>query len=142
MHEVKKMSEQNAQFTVVTGRRRIGKTFLVWKAYEKETFLYFFVARKSEIELCESYQQEIEQKLGIPVLGKAERFTDIFEYVMKLSLQRPITLFIDEFQEFFRVNKSVYSDMQRIWDIYQNDAHINSDSMWLYLFYDDQDIQR
>lgn len=44
---------------------------------------------------------------------------------MKLSAERPITLFIDEFQEFFRVNKSVYSDMQRIWDMYNPKARIN-----------------
>lgn len=51
-------------------------------------------------------------------MGRAEHFTDVFEYLMKLSAERPITLFIDEFQEFFRVNKSVFSDMQRIWDLY------------------------
>ncbi len=44
---------------------------------------------------------------------------------MKLSIERPITLFVDEFQEFFKVNKSVYSDMQRIWDMYHTKAHIN-----------------
>lgn len=119
------MSEHNAQFTVVTGRRRIGKTSLIWKAYEDNPFLYFFVARKAESELCESYQQEIEQKLGVQTLGRVESFTQIFEFLMKLSVERPITLFIDEFQEFFRVNKSIYSDMQRIWDMYQNTAHIN-----------------
>lgn len=49
-------------------------------------------------------------------MGRPERFADVFEFLMKLSAERPITLFIDEFQEFFRVNKSVFSDMQRIWD--------------------------
>lgn len=58
-------------------------------------------------------------------MGKAERFTEIFEYLMKLSATRPLTLFIDEFQEFFRVNKSIFSDMQRIWDMYHTQAHIN-----------------
>lgn len=56
-------------------------------------------------------------------MGKVERFPEIFEYLMKLSIERPITLFIDEFQEFFKVNKSVYSDMQRIWDKYHTLAH-------------------
>lgn len=125
LQEIREMSEHNAQFTVVTGRRRIGKTSLIWKAYEDNPFLYFFVARKAESELCESYQQEIEQKLGVQTLGRVESFTQIFEFLMKLSVERPITLFIDEFQEFFRVNKSIYSDMQRIWDMYQNTAHIN-----------------
>ena len=125
LREIRMRSKENAQFTVVTGRRRIGKTSLVWKAYEDEPILYFFVARKAERELCEDYQLEIESKLRVPTMGRAERFTDVFEFLMKLSTERPITLFIDEFQEFFRVNKSVYSDMQRIWDLYSPKAHMN-----------------
>ena len=125
LREIRMMSKDNAQFTVVTGRRRIGKTSLVWKAYEDEPILYFFVARKAEGDLCEDYRFEIENKLGIPTMGRAEHFADVFEFLMKLSTERPITLFIDEFQEFFRVNKSVYSDMQRIWDIYSPKARMN-----------------
>ncbi len=75
--------------------------------------------------MCDDFRQEIENKLGIPTLGKVDRFATLFEYLMKLSVTRPITLFIDEFQEFFRVNKSVFSDMQRIWDIFSPTAKIN-----------------
>lgn len=125
LQEIRKQAQENAQFTVVTGRRRIGKTMLVRKAYEDEPLLYFFVARKAEGDLCEDYRLEIENKLGIPIMGRPERFADVFEYLMKLSAVRPITLFIDEFQEFFRVNKSVFSDMQRIWDLYGQDSRIN-----------------
>ena len=125
LKEILELSRSNAQFTVVTGRRRIGKTSLVWKAYEKEPILYFFVARKAESDLCADYIQEIENKLTIPTMGRVERFPEIFEYLMKISIERPITLFIDEFQEFFKVNKSVYSEMQRIWDMYHTKARIN-----------------
>lgn len=125
LHEIRAAAKENAQFTVVTGRRRVGKTSLVWKAYEDEPILYFFVARKAEGDLCRDYLSEIENKLGIPTMGRAEHFAEIFEFLMKLSAERPITLFIDEFQEFFRVNKSVYSDMQRIWDIYSPKARMN-----------------
>jgi AAA+ ATPase superfamily predicted ATPase len=34
-------------------------------------------------------------------------------------------LIIDEFQEFFNINPSVFSDMQNIWDTYRNDTHVN-----------------
>lgn len=125
LRETRRMAENNAQFTVVTGRRRIGKTSLVWKAYEDEPILYFFVSRKAESELCEDYLYEIENKLGIPIMGRVERFADVFEFLMKMSAERPLTLFIDEFQEFFRINKSIYSDMQRIWDMYSGKAHMN-----------------
>lgn len=125
LREIRRMAMSNAQFTVVTGRRRIGKTSLVWKAYEDEPILYFFVVRKAESELCEDYMQEVEHKLGIPAMGRVERFPVIFEFLMKLSVERPITLFIDEFQEFFRVNKAIYGEMQRIWDMYHTRARIN-----------------
>ena len=42
--------------------RRIGKTHLVWKAYEDQPILYFFVARKAESDLCSDYLLEIETK--------------------------------------------------------------------------------
>ena len=125
LREIREMAKNNAHFTVVTGRRRIGKTSLIWKAYDDAPILYFFVARKAESDLCEDYRLEIENKLGIPTIGRAEHFADMFEFLMKLSIERQVTLFIDEFQDFFRVNKSVYSDMQRIWDIYSPKAHMN-----------------
>ena len=118
-------SKRHAQFTVLTGRRRIGKTTLVFHAYSNIPFLYFFVSKKAESELCESWQQEISAKFKVPMLGKASRFADIFDYIMQFAKQQQVTLFIDEFQEFLRINPSVYSDMQKIWDINKSEAKIN-----------------
>lgn len=125
LREIKERSLVNAQFTVLTGRRRIGKTTLVFKAYEDQPILYFFVSRKAEKDLCAEYVAEIEEKLGIPMLGGTNSFSDILEFVMKLAKEKPITLFIDEFQDFKFVNPSIFSDMQRIWDLNKNDAKIN-----------------
>ncbi len=125
LREVRTLSEENAQFTVLTGRRRVGKTWLVTHAYAPGEMLYFFVGRKSEAELCKGFAKEIEEKLHIPVLGAPERFADIFEFLMKYSQDHHVTLFIDEFQDFLRVNKSIFSDMQRIWDMYKEGAKMN-----------------
>ena len=125
LKNTRELSRSVAQLTVVTGRRRIGKTSLILKAYEDEPILYFFVTRKSERELCESFQTEMENKLHIPMIGQVNRFAEVFEFLMKLSISQPITLFIDEFQEFLKVNPSIFSEMQRIWDLYHNEAHIN-----------------
>lgn len=125
LQEVRELSRENAQFTVLTGRRRVGKTWLVTHAYDPKDMLYFFVARKSETDLCKGFAKEIEEKLHLPVLGAPERFADIFEFLMKYSQNHPITVFIDEFQDFMRVNKSIFSDMQRIWDIYKENSKMN-----------------
>ena len=125
LREIEELSHEVAQFTIITGRRRIGKTEMVKKFYEDKTMLYFFVARKAEADLCDIFTEEIHSKLGIPIIGKETSFAAIFRFIMELSQTQHINLFIDEFQDFYRVNPSIYSDMQNIWDSYKNTAHIN-----------------
>ena len=125
LRETREQAEKVARFTVVTGRRRIGKTALVREAYNDKPFVYFFVARKAEADLCEVYLEEIGEKLGIPTLGSSRKFSDIFRYLLELSVTRSFTLVIDEFQDFFRVNKGVFSEMQDIWDRYEKTSKIN-----------------
>ena len=69
LRKTRETAKKAARFTVVTGRGRIGKTTLVREAYKDQPFVYFFVARKAESELCEVYLEEISEKLGIPTLG-------------------------------------------------------------------------
>ena len=126
LQEIRNLSLQTARFTIVTGRRRSGKTSLLIKAYEDvQDMLYFFVARKSEAELCRDFIEEMTTKLQLPILGEVTRFADIFKYLLQLSKIRPITLIIDEFQDFKRVNPSIFSDMQKIWDLNKQETHIN-----------------
>lgn len=122
---IQEQSRHRSQMTVVTGRRRIGKTQLLLEAYKEASFLYFFVAKKSEILLCKDFQQELNNKLGIPILGDVDSFSVLFEYIVQLSYHQNITLIIDEFQEFFSINSSIYSDMQRIWDLCKDKAKLN-----------------
>lgn len=126
LKETQLQSLRNARFTIVTGRRRSGKTSLLLKAHENtENMLYFFVSRKAEGELCRDFAEEITEKLDMPVLGEVQRFSDIFRFLMDVSKRRPITLIIDEFQDFKRVNPSIFSDMQKIWDLNKGEAHMN-----------------
>lgn len=125
LHNIRNRSVENAQFTVITGRRRIGKTSLVLKAYEDTPLLYFFVGRKAENLLCEEFRHEVETKLEIRMGGNPANFAELFEFLMTLSRKRNVTLFIDEFQNFARVNPSVFSDMQKIWDLNHSGSKIN-----------------
>lgn len=125
LRETREQAKTVARFTVLTGRRRIGKTTLIREAYKDESFVYFFVARKAESDLCEVFLEEVSEKLGIPTLGSSRKFSDIFRYLLELSVSRSFTLVIDEFQDFFRVSKGIFSEMQDIWDKYEKTSKIN-----------------
>lgn len=116
LHTIGEMALEESQMTVLVGRRRIGKTHLLLKSSENQTTLYFFVSRKAENLLCRDFIEEINRKLPTPI-GEYSSFTKLFEHLMYLSRETPLTLIIDEFQEFNRVNPTIFSEMQKIWDI-------------------------
>ena len=125
LRKIRGNSANHAQFTVVTGRRRIGKTELIRHAFDDNPFLYFFVARRTEKELCDSFRAEIESKLNVFLPGEQVHFKDIFKWVLRYSCDRPVTLVIDEFQDFRRIDAGIFSEMQREWDEYHSRAKIN-----------------
>lgn len=124
LRTIEQRSREVAQMTFVVGRRRVGKTTLLVKAFENET-VYFFVAKKNEALLCEEFVGEIQRKLNVDMYGEMKTFREVFAYLMDLSQSRPFTLIIDEFQEFISLNPSVYSDMQNIWDAKKARSKIN-----------------
>lgn len=114
----------HSKLTVLTGRRRIGKTSLILNALTEEIIVYFFVSRKSEADLCAGFCNEIEKQLSV-FAPKMDSFTEVFRYLLELAKNQKFTLVIDEFQEFVNINESIYSDIQNYWDQYRVATHVN-----------------
>ncbi len=126
---ISRQSSSMGKMTVLTGRRRVGKTLLALEHCQSlgksKPWLYFFVAKKSEPLLCEEFIDEIKNKVSIPVLGKIHSFREVFALVLEAAKQTELTLVIDEFQEFFNIQPSVYSDMQKLWDLNKKDSKLH-----------------
>ena len=117
--------QDHSRMTVVTGRRRIGKTSLIIKSVEGTPSIYLFVGRKNETALCAEFAPIIAQSLDTFVPGEIRSFSSLFRYLMELAQNKNFNLVIDEFQEFTNINESVYSDMQNIWDQYKDKSRMN-----------------
>lgn len=50
---------------------------------------------------------------------------ELLEPLMRILANRPFTLILDEFQEFERINSSIFSDIQRVWDLNKESSHLN-----------------
>jgi len=126
LERIKKLSFNDySRLTVVTGRRRIGKTSLIMRSTEDTLTIYLFVGRKNEATLCSEFIPVISKSLDTFVPESIRTFRSLFQYMMELATSRSFNLVIDEFQEFFNINESVYSDMQNIWDSYRKKSHMN-----------------
>ena len=123
--KIAKNSANFAQMTLLLGRRRVGKTSLLKNAFQtSKEVVYFFVAKKNELLLCEEFGREIEEKLGL-FLGNFQKFSLLFKALMLQSKNRNFTVIIDEFQEFDHINSSIFSDIQNIWDSYKDNSKMN-----------------
>lgn len=124
LQRIETTSHDFAQMTVITGRRRIGKTTLIKHAYTGKVIIYFFVARKSETLLCQELADTAHEVLGEDI-GSFTSISRLFSVLMHIAQRRHFTLIFDEFQNFKFVNEAFFSDMQNIWDSYKSDAKIN-----------------
>lgn len=124
LEEIRLLSLEESQMTVLTGRRRIGKTQLLLKATEDSSTLYFFVLKKAESLLCRDFIEEVALKLGIS-LGDYTSLAKLFSHLMYLSKERPFNLIMDEFQELDKVNSSLFGEIQKIWDLNRKGTHMN-----------------
>lgn len=122
---IRKLATENARFTVLTGRRRVGKTELVREAYKEAPFIYFYVSKKTQVALCEEFTTISSSHLGRSIPGKVSRFSEIFRFILEESVNRPLTLVIDEFQEFQKVDDAIFSEMARDWDEFHRRAKLN-----------------
>lgn len=120
-----KLKDKKSIMTMIIGRRRVGKTTLALQKYSQDPVLYFFISKKSENLLCEELIEEIGNKLKVKVFGKLSRFEELFEYILELAKTKRFTLIIDEFQEFFKINSSVYSSMQKHWDLAKDSTNLH-----------------
>lgn len=127
LRKLRARSDRQAQMTVLTGRRRVGKTTLLREALDdgKGFYVHLPITRQSEKTLCVELQTEVERVLGLGILGQSSSFRDLFRILMEASLKRSFTLVLDEFQEFDRINSAVFSQVAAVWDEYHVRSKMN-----------------
>lgn len=112
------------QLSVVVGKRRVGKTRLLKEAFfnnHKANTLYLFISRKSESTLVREFGELIETQLDTKFFHPIS-LRDVLEFLLDYSKNTPMTLVIDEFQDIQRVNPSLFSDLQNLWDSHKSES--------------------
>ncbi len=119
----------HSRMTVVTGRRRIGKTSLIMQALAQGPAdiptVYLFVSRKSEAALCREFAEAASQQLGILVPTEITSFSRLIRVLLEAGRHQAYNLVVDEFQEFDSINRSVFSDLQNHWDQLRKQTKVN-----------------
>ena len=121
-NELKFLEEEykrkTSSFSVIYGRRRVGKTALISKFIANKPHIYLYITQsdfnsqlKNFINLIKPFvDKQISEFLNF------NSFEDAIEFLSTLKLEQKLIFVIDEYQNLVYLDKSFSSKLQRLWD--------------------------
>jgi len=109
-----------ASFTVIYGRRRVGKTALISEYIRNKKHIYIYATEGNIAQQLRGFTKQIK-RLAPPTLAKHlvfDTFSDAFEFLATLRLDEKLILVIDEYQNLCKLEQGFSSSLQRVWDLY------------------------
>ncbi len=129
--ELKTLEEEykkdTATFTVIYGRRRVGKTALISEYIRHKNHIYLYATEGNIGEQLRGFTKQIK-KFVSPQMAKNlvfESFTDAFEFLAELKHSSKLILVIDEYQNLCKLEQGFSSSLQRVWDLYLSHTKIH-----------------
>ncbi|MEA1928514.1 MAG: ATP-binding protein [Candidatus Auribacterota bacterium] len=112
-----KFAGKKAEFIVMWGRRRVGKTFVLTHFADKVPAIYYLCVRSSLREqltmLSEAFADFFQDELLR--IHPLENFEEVFLYLSRKT-ERRFALIIDEFPYLIQADRAIPSIFQRGWD--------------------------
>ena len=118
---------RTSAFTVIYGRRRLGKTRLITEFCKGKRAIYFLATEENEKLNMRAFQNCIADFSGNALLKNAifDNWAHLFDAVADLASQdERLVLAIDEFQYLGLANKAFPSILMREWDMKLKDKNI------------------
>ena len=106
-------------FTVIYGRRRVGKTALIYEYIKDKPSLFIYATEARFVTQLENLKPQLLHLINKSYLKdmKLESFSQLFELLAEYDFDRKLVLVIDEYQNLCKVDPSFSSQLQRIWDM-------------------------
>jgi AAA+ ATPase superfamily predicted ATPase len=119
--------KKTATFTVIYGRRRVGKTALISEYIRHKNHIYLYATEGNIGEQLRGFTKQIKRFVSASLAKHLafESFADAFEFLAELKLNSKLILVIDEYQNLCKLQQGFSSELQRVWDLYLSSADIH-----------------
>jgi len=113
-----RLERGKAEFIVIYGRRRIGKTALLLEFLRRKGGIYLLARETSEAENLRRFSQRIAEHFNDGFLEKNpfQSWDAFFEYLHTKAKKRLVVI-IDEFPYLVKANPALPSILQEYWDL-------------------------
>ena len=122
------LSQQGAQFILVYGRRRVGKTTLLLQWAERTgcPFIYWVASRDSPAQIRLGYTRALWRWANpdSQAVPRFDTWQEIFETTAQLIGDQEVILILDEFSYAVESDPSLASHLQAAWDHFFKDSNV------------------
>ena len=131
INELKKLedeySKKYSSFSVVYGRRRVGKTALLSKFIQNKPHIYLYITLSDLNSQLESFTEQIKNFIEDSLKDhiRFESFEKAIEFLSTLKLKEKLVLVIDEYQYLAQKDRAFSSKLQMLWDTKLADSNIH-----------------
>jgi len=115
---LERMTSKKAELVIVYGRRRIGKTELLRRAFARGRAIYFVADLGADQDQRRRFSEAVNLSYPNPLL-QAETppgWDSLLQYIITLAERDRIVLVLDEFPYLCSSDPALPSVLQRIWD--------------------------
>ena len=117
-------ADPHATFSVIYGRRRVGKTTLIQKYIENKPMLYFYATEITLGMQLQSFVKDMCERLSLGSVA-FETFEDALVFLSRHLGDQKFVLVIDEYQNLTKLDKGFSSMLQKVWDLHLKQTHIH-----------------
>lgn len=117
----------NSAFSVIYGRRRVGKTALISKYIENKLHIYLYATEGNLSLQLENFTKEVTKLSDLSYAQniKFDNFEEAFEFLANLKLSSKLVVAIDEYQNLCHLDHAFSSKLQRVWDLSLSKSNIH-----------------
>jgi uncharacterized protein len=114
-------------FSVIYGRRRVGKTALISKYIENKPHIYLYATEGNLSLQLENFTKELTKLSDLSYAKniKFDNFEEAFEFLANLKLPSKLVVAIDEYQNLCHLDHAFSSKLQRVWDLYLSKSNLH-----------------
>ena len=120
---LEKEYKNTPSFSVIYGRRRVGKTALISEYIKNKSHLYLYATESSLKNQLETFTNEIIQLFNLPYKISFNSLEEAFIFISQQN--KKVILVIDEYQNLAKLDKSFSSMLQKVWDLYFSKSQIH-----------------
>ncbi len=119
-------AQHEANFVLLFGKRKVGKTTLVAEHLRRRRGVYLSIGNKaSQLQLNDISEYLKSIQASDKYIPSFRSWKDFFEYIFFISKEHPVSLALDEFHNFEKIEPSLFGELRDLWEKHSANSKVN-----------------